>query len=256
MRLEGTRYCPSCGQDVPLDADLQGAYLLTSCALCGLGLGLKVATSSEVELASRPKGAAVQARMTPAGAPVQARVTPGSLAPPPVTAESMLSTQSMQAIQILAQTTGQEVVPAGAVRQMRSVFVVEDSAFLRQVTRDLLTSRSLAKEVVECDDGPAFIEAYVRALAAGQKPELVVLDVRMPEMDGRDVARAMRALEDAMGVKRTPILFFSGVLCDEPFKATLEALGNAKYIRKTDGDPSALGERIVAVLERLVGVKR
>jgi hypothetical protein len=74
---------------------------------------------------------------------------------------------------------------------------------------------------------------------------------------GRAAATAMRAVEVALGVKRTPILFFSAVLCDEPFKQMLETLGNAKYVRKSDGgDPQQLGERIVAVLERLVGVKR
>jgi DNA-binding response OmpR family regulator len=82
----------------------------------------------------------------------------------------------------------------------------------------------------------------------------VVLDVRMPGMDGREAAVAMRAIEAGFGLKRTPILFFSGVLCDEPFKALLAELKNAKYIRKAEGgDVKELGERIVAVLERLVG---
>jgi CheY-like chemotaxis protein len=262
MRLAGTKYCPSCGQDVQLEASLEGAYLLTSCANCGLGLGLKVASGEESALMSRGGGleaspsASVETR---AALRASRSVTPAPvpLASPGASGESVLSTQSMEAIQILAQQTGQEVVPAGQVKQMRSVFVVEDSGFLRQVARDLLTTKGLARDVVECSDGPAFLEEFVRAAVAGRKPDLVVLDVRMPEMDGRDAATAMRAVEVALGVKRTPILFFSAVLCDEPFKQMLEALGNAKYVRKADGgDPQQLGERIVAVLERLVGVKR
>jgi hypothetical protein len=50
MRVPGTKYCPSCGQDVPLDATLEGAYLMMSCTNCGLGLGLKVANSEEIHL--------------------------------------------------------------------------------------------------------------------------------------------------------------------------------------------------------------
>ena len=72
-------------------------------------------------------------------------------------------------------------------------------------------------------------------------------------MDGRDVAFALRAIEAGLGVKRTPLLFFSAVLCDEPFKQVLADLGNAKYIRKAEGgDVQQLGE--VAAREQEAGL--
>ena len=136
---------------------------------------------------------------------------------------------------------------------MRRVYVVEDSSFLRQLTRDLLIERQLAREVSDLPDGPAFVEAFARAVKAGEKPDLVVLDVRMPGMDGREAAHAVRAIENVWQQKRTPILFFSAVLCDEPFKATLQALGSARYVRKQDEDIQRLGERVAEVLAKLVG---
>ncbi len=283
MRLTGTRYCPACGQEVSLDAALEGAYLLLLCANCGLGLGVKVASSEEMHLVQNgtpvPASAGIarvglQKKPVPvAGAverpsPADPRsATPSRIRTPETTeifaaGDNVLNTQAMQAIQVMAPPSP-SVAPSagdpalgGPVRQMRSVFLVEDSAFLRTVTKDLLTSRNLAREVIECADGAAFLEELTRASSAGRKPELVILDVRMPEMDGREVAFALRAIEAGLGVKRTPILFFSGVVCDEPFKQILADLGNAKYIRKTDGDVNELGERIVAVLERLVGTRK
>ncbi len=253
MRLPGTRYCPSCDMDVPLDASLEGSYLLAACAHCALGLGLKVATTTEMNLFVQPRA---PAPMTTSPAPS----APGGFDASGElfnTGEVAYSTQQMDAIRIAAVSLrSPESAPAPAhVRQMRSVYLVEDSAFLRTVTRDLLTERGLAREIIDCEDGPKFIEEFTRATAAGRKPELVILDVRMPDVDGREAAYAMRAIEVGLGVKRTPILFFSAVLCDEPFKDVLAELGNAKYIRKSDTDPHQLGERIVAVLERLVGSK-
>lgn len=293
MRAQGTRYCPSCGQDSALEATLEGAYVMMSCANCGLGLGLKVANQEEIHVLQNapPGGAATTAPAGLARVELQKRSVPVTGAverpspPDPRSAtpaprlggpqasgessgellgsgESVLSTQSMQAIQIAMPPPaggpmGTDAGLGGPVRQMRSVFLVEDSAFLRQVSRDLLTSRSLAREVVECADGLAFLEEFTRATVAGRKPELVILDVRMPEVDGREAAFALRAIEAGLGVKRTPILFFSAVLCDEPFKQVLVDLGNAKYIRKAEGgDVQQLGERIVAVLERLVGTRK
>jgi CheY-like chemotaxis protein len=290
MRVPGTKYCPSCGQDVPLDATLEGAYLMMSCTNCGLGLGLKVANSEDIHLfqsgtppvpAVPPVGAAaglarvgLQRRSVPVVGAVE-RPAPsdprsaesgGPLTPEGSgemfgSGENVISTREMQAVQVMpvpASSSAQaEPSLGGPVRQMRCVFLVEDSTFLRQVARDLLTSRNLAKEVIESADGPAFLEEFTRATLAGRKPELVILDVRMPDLDGREVAFALRAIEAGLGVKRTPILFFSAVLCDEPFKQVLADLGNAKYIRKAEGgDVQQLGERIVAVLERLVGTRK
>jgi len=261
MDAGAKKYCPSCGEHVGVEASLEGAYLLTACGRCGLGLGVKVANAQEVQ--------AMAGRSAPAPAPAPVNGVPPRATPSPqiTTSGSMerlargpsASDEAMASYERSAAGVSAESTPraGGAVKQMRRVYLVEDSDFLRQVARDLLTERQLAREVVDLPDGQAFLEAFTRATAAGNKPDLVILDVRMPEIDGRDAARAMRAIELGIGVKRTPILFFSGVLCDEPFKALLKELGNAKYIRKAEsGDVQKLGERIVAVLQRLVGARK
>jgi CheY-like chemotaxis protein len=306
-----TKYCPSCGQDVELEASLEGSYVLHACRICGLGLGIKVATTQEVARfksqglpkAPPPPAAAGQSGAEPFEAtdtdetpatrqaatgplakvgtvkkevplqPVVERPTPpdprsetphhplpaaGSMESAAASASMSIDTTNTQMPAIRPTASGSMPALGGPVRQMRRVFVVEDSTFLREVTRDLLTQRHLAREVVDCPDGSAFLEAFTRACDEDRKPDLVVLDVRMPGMDGREAAFTVRAIEAGFQIsKKTPILFFSGVLCDDRFKRLLQKIGNAKYIRKTDGgDVQELGERIVAVLERLVGSKK
>lgn len=270
------KYCPSCGQDVPLERTLQGNYLMIACKLCGLGLGVKLASADELRRLSSTDDApslarvevvrrsmaispAVEKPSPPDPRSAAPRSAPPPTAPPPSSAPSSTPPGSAPPRPGSAPPPEVEAVRRAtegeALRQMGMVMLAEDSTFLRQITRDLLLSKQLCREVVDCEDGISFVEAYTRSLIEGERPDLVVLDVRMPKLDGRQAAFAMRAVETALGQKkRTPILFFSAMLCDEAFKAVLAELGNARYIRKSDdGDAQQLGNRIVSVLGRLVG---
>jgi len=243
--MEERRYCPSCGTEVDLERSLESGYVFIACKLCGLGLGVRPSTSAEVRELTGPVDAGPLARVDvvkqkPALAAVEERasgVRDARAEPPAPTSKGPAS----------------KVPSTPPPRQMRRVYLVEDSAFLRQLTRDLLLERQLAREVIDLPDGPAFVEAFARELDRNEKPDLVVLDVRMPGLDGREAAYAIRAMEAACGQKRTPILFFSAVLCDEAFKVDLQALGSARYVRKSDTDVQRLGERVAEVLARLVG---
>ncbi|MCB9525861.1 MAG: response regulator [Myxococcales bacterium] len=251
--------CPSCGTMVPVEHALEGDYLLSSCRLCGLGLDVTRA-SRALKNQFQPAG---DIHTSSAGMPAMRHTQSGSMAAVrPTQSGSMAAvrpshTGSMRAMGAADSAERPPPVMSAPVKQMRKVHLVEDSDFLRQITRDLLNERQLAQEIAEAPDGQAFIEAYTRDVQHGEKPDLIVLDVRMPGIDGREAAYAIRAIETAMGARPTPILFFSAVLCDDEFKAQLRDLGNARYIRKSDGgDPNQLGNRVVSVLERLVGVRQ
>lgn len=246
------KYCPSCGQDVPLERTLQGNYLMIGCQLCGLGLGVKLASADELKRLSAAEDGPSLGRVEVVKRSVGIAPAVEKPSPPDPRSAAPRAAPPAPPASVEALQRAEEGAP---LRQMGRVMLAEDSAFLRQVTRDLLLSKRLCREVVDCEDGVSFVEAYTRALAAGERPDLVVLDVRMPGLDGQQAAFAMRAVETALGQKkRTPILFFSAVLCDERFKAILAELGNARYIRKSeDGDAQQLGSRIVSVLQRLVG---
>ena len=72
-------------------------------------------------------------------------------------------------------------------RQSRAL-VVDDASTMRSFHRDILERAGLAVE--EAMNG---IEALERALAAASPPDLFVVDVNMPHMDGYALLRAMRA---------------------------------------------------------------
>lgn len=85
---------------------------------------------------------------------------------------------------------------------MYKVILVEDEIFARQGLRNLIDWHSLGYEVShEADDG----EAALRIIEAC-KPELVITDIRMPELDGLGLIRAVKE----MGNTETKFIIISG----------------------------------------------
>ncbi len=84
------------------------------------------------------------------------------------------------------------------------ILVVDDNATVRLVCKDILT-RAGAR-IVEAGDGPAALTAMQKAHTDGAPFRLVILDCRMPDMDGFSVAEAIRASPE---FSRTPILMLT-----------------------------------------------
>jgi two-component system cell cycle response regulator DivK len=68
----------------------------------------------------------------------------------------------------------------------RRILVVEDQEDNRRILRDLLTSAGY--ELIEATDG----EEGVR-LAGAERPDLVLMDVQLPGIDGHEATRRIKA---------------------------------------------------------------
>lgn len=75
------------------------------------------------------------------------------------------------------------------------VLVADDSSHLRDVLSEWLTLRGGLEIVALASSG---VEAVTMAEAAD--PDVAVLDMRMPEIDGLDAARQITALRPRIGV--------------------------------------------------------
>lgn len=100
------------------------------------------------------------------------------------------------------------------------VLIVDDEKFNRQLLSDLLLEEydvSLAK------DGEQALQC-----ARNTKPDLILLDVVMPGMDGYEVLRQLRSDERTVGI---PVIFVTG-MSDEADETRGLAMGAVDYVLK------------------------
>ena len=118
---------------------------------------------------------------------------------------------------------------------MKTVLVVDDEPKIVQLARDYLEHAGY--EVVTSGDGSAALQ-----LARSRRPDLVVLDLGLPGLDGLDVTRALRA-ESSI-----PIVVLTA-RDDELDKVLGLELGADDYITKPFS-PRELVARVRSVLRR------
>jgi two-component system cell cycle response regulator DivK len=66
------------------------------------------------------------------------------------------------------------------------ILVIEDQPDNRQILRDLLTSADF--EVIEAEDGETGLVAV-----AAHRPDLILLDIQLPGIDGYEVTRRLKS---------------------------------------------------------------
>jgi two-component system, OmpR family, alkaline phosphatase synthesis response regulator PhoP len=118
---------------------------------------------------------------------------------------------------------------------MTSVLVVEDEPKIAQLVRDYLEHAGF--KITVAPDGKAALAAARR-----ERPDLVVLDLRLPDMDGLDVARLLRK------ESHVPIIMLTA-RGEESDKLVGLELGADDYMTKPFS-PKELVARVRAVLRR------
>ena len=119
------------------------------------------------------------------------------------------------------------------------------------------------KVIVVVDDDPTVIELYKRMFARkglevlvardgekglqmikDNKPDFVVLDIRMPKLDGLEVLKNVRKDEK---VKDTPVLILTNYDLTE-YREEVAQLNAVDFLTKVGTDPGALVERVTSFL--------
>ncbi|WP_061213810.1 response regulator [Syntrophomonas wolfei] len=73
----------------------------------------------------------------------------------------------------------------------KRVLIVDDAAFMRMMIKDILTKNGYTV-VGEAENGTVAIEKYKEL-----KPDLVTMDITMPEMDGIIAVKEIKAVDPA-----------------------------------------------------------
>lgn len=120
----------------------------------------------------------------------------------------------------------------------KKILIVDDEPQIVEICRDYL--KAAGYETVTASNGVQGV-----SLARREKPDLIVLDLMMPEMDGLDVCRAIRHESDV------PIIMLTARV-EETDKLIGLELGADDYITKPFS-PRELVARVRTVLRRAEG---
>jgi len=101
----------------------------------------------------------------------------------------------------------------------RSILICDDEPIIRKHLKGMLVDLGF-DEILECGDGATAVE-----MALGRFPDMVILDVSMPEMDGISAAIEIRKK------LKIPIMLLTSA-CDSETVKRASASGIAAYLTK------------------------
>jgi len=123
--------------------------------------------------------------------------------------------------------------------EKKTILIVEDEGSLRGVLDDKLISSGF--DVLEARNG---LEGLTTALA--KHPDLILLDLSMPKMDGMTMLRELR--KDAWG-KAVPVIIMTNLPSeDEKRNQDIAELEPTYYFVKVE---KSIGEVVAKIKERL-----
>jgi CheY-like chemotaxis protein len=102
-----------------------------------------------------------------------------------------------------------------------SVLVAEDNDINALLARALLAR--LGHRATLAQTGTVALESYLAAESAGAPYDVILMDLHMPEMDGLETTRRIRAAEGASGAPRMPIIALTANAFSEDREACIAA---------------------------------
>jgi len=119
-----------------------------------------------------------------------------------------------------------------------TVLIVEDEKMLAEMYATKFTMEGFEAETA--NDGAAGL-----AQAQSSKPDIILLDVIMPKMDGFAVLKELRADAD---LKKTPVILLTNLGQDEDVKKGKQ-LGATDYFVKANHTPAEVVLKVKDVLK-------
>ena len=122
----------------------------------------------------------------------------------------------------------------------KKVLIVEDDQLIRNILKEKLLSEGLAIETAQ--DGADGLNAALKT-----KPDLIVLDIIMPRLDGISMLRAF--WEEDPKHKKIPVIFFTNLSDVSITKEALVDIEVKNYLIKTNWRPEQVVEIVMQRLE-------
>jgi len=112
---------------------------------------------------------------------------------------------------------------------MRTILIVEDEKVLREMYGQKFAANGF-KTLLAKDENEVF------DILKKETPDIILLDILLPQSDGIDILKRIKSNEETKNIK---VLVFSN-LDDQRIKKQAQELGAEKYLIKTNFTPKEL----------------
>lgn len=126
-----------------------------------------------------------------------------------------------------------------AEQKKKSILIVEDDSFVVDIYRKKLQEEGFS--ILEAPDGK---KAWEKLQDKNSRPDLILLDIIMPEMNGLDLLKKIKA--DAE-LHKIPVILLTNMSQKEDIDTGLE-LGAKDYLIKSHFTPGEVLSKIKSVL--------
>lgn len=125
---------------------------------------------------------------------------------------------------------------------MQKIFIVEDNKDLLEIYR--LRFEVAGFTVVTSPDGLDFLTKVQE-----EKPDVILLDLMLPEMDGFSVLKSMKENFENSDLKKVPVIVWSNLSQDTDVTRALTG-GAEMYLRKSDYQGDDLVEKVKDIMSK------
>jgi DNA-binding response OmpR family regulator len=129
--------------------------------------------------------------------------------------------------------------PQPQAQQSRKILIVEDDEYLRNLYKEILTAENYT--VMTAENGQVGLDTIT-----SQRPDLVLLDLMMPVMDGKTMLHRVRAMPE---FEKLPIIVLTNAGDMNSMHET-KVLGNANdFLIKANVTPEDIVNRVKSLLQ-------
>jgi two-component system response regulator len=123
------------------------------------------------------------------------------------------------------------------MKKIRPILLAEDSPADAEMTIDALREANLANPIIHVEDGVEALDFLHRRNAYADRedidPAVLLLDIKMPRMDGLEVLQALRKDER---LRRLPVVILSSSREESDLALSWDLGVNAYVVKPVDAD--------------------
>lgn len=120
---------------------------------------------------------------------------------------------------------------AKAFFEMKTILLVEDNPDDKRVVLNILEKNNVTNEVVVASDGETAIKKLTGEGEEALSPDLILLDRRLPGMDGIEVLKQIRSHE---ATRVIPVVVLTGMAGPSEIRKAYELGANSVVIKPTN----------------------